>query len=133
MYVIAGDGDDRGRLEARARELALGPEIVRFLGYVPDEELPDLYRLADLFAMPSATEGFGIVYLEAAACGLRVLGGSTDGSSDAIRDSVGKPVRPDDTQALYEAIVRLLEKGKVRGNRALSAASFRSGAHLVPV
>ena len=59
---------------------------VRFLGYVPDEDLPDLYRLADLFVMPSTQEGFGIVYLEAAACGLRVVGGVGGGSGDAIPD-----------------------------------------------
>jgi len=113
MYVIAGDGDDRARLEALARDLGFGPDAVRFLGYVPDEDLPDLYRLADLFVMPSATEGFGIVYLEAAACGLRVLGGAADGSSDAIRDeSVGEAVDPGDTQALCEAIFRLLGRGK---------------------
>jgi phosphatidylinositol alpha-1,6-mannosyltransferase len=113
VYVIAGDGDDRGRLEALAHDLGFGPEVVRFLGYVPDEELPDLYRLADLFVMPSATEGFGIVYLEAVACGLRVLGGAADGSNDAIRDdSVGEAVEPANPQALFEAIVRLLKKGR---------------------
>jgi phosphatidylinositol alpha-1,6-mannosyltransferase len=114
VYVIAGDGDDRERLEARARELGLGQETVRFLGYVPDEELPDLYRLADLFVMPSATEGFGIVYLEAAACGLRVLGGAGDGSNDAIQDGrVGAMVDPDDSNALLRAIETGLSNGRV--------------------
>jgi phosphatidylinositol alpha-1,6-mannosyltransferase len=114
VYVIAGDGDDRERLEARARELGLGQEAVRFLGYVPDDELPDLYRLADLFVMPSATEGFGIVYLEAAACGLRVLGGAGDGSNDAIQDArVGATVDPDDLDALLSAIETGLSNGRV--------------------
>jgi phosphatidylinositol alpha-1,6-mannosyltransferase len=114
VYVIAGDGDDRERLEARARELGLGPETVRFLGYVPDEELPDLYRLADLFVMPSATEGFGIVYLEAAACGLRVLGGAGDGSNDAIQDArVGATVDPGDLDAMLTAIEAGLRDGRV--------------------
>jgi len=114
VYVIAGDGDDRERLEARARELGLAQETVRFLGYVPDEELPDLYRLADLFVMPSATEGFGIVYLEAAACGLRVLGGVGDGSNDAIQDDrVGATVDPDDPKALLRAIETGLSNGRV--------------------
>jgi len=114
VYVIAGDGDDRERLEARARKLGLGQETVRFLGYVPDEELPDLYRLADLFVMPSATEGFGIVYLEAAACGLRVLGGVGDGSNDAIQDDrVGATVDPDDPKALLRAIETGLSNGRV--------------------
>ena len=70
---------------------------VRFLGYVPDEDLPDLYRLADLFVMPSTEEGFGIVYLEAAACGLRVVGGAGGGSGDAVPDErVGVLVDPAD-------------------------------------
>lgn len=114
VYLIAGEGDDLPRLKRRALALGLGEEIVRFLGYVPDAELPDLYRLADLFVMPSATEGFGIVYLEAAACGLRVLGGAGDGSSDAIQDSrVGATVDPDDREALRAAIVAGLQEGRV--------------------
>ena len=87
---MAGDGDDRGRLEQRALELARDPAAVRFLGFVPEEDLPDLYRLADLFVMPSTHEGFGIVYLEAAACGLRVVGGVGGGSA---RRHPGRPGR----------------------------------------
>ena len=113
VHVVAGDGDDRARLEARAAELA-GGTAVRFLGYVPDEELPDLYRLADLFVMPSAEEGFGIVYLEAAACGLRVIGGAGGGSGDAVPDArVGELVDPADLAGLIEAVARLLGQGPV--------------------
>jgi phosphatidylinositol alpha-1,6-mannosyltransferase len=112
VHVVAGDGDDRARLEARASELAGAAGAVRFLGYVPDEELPDLYRLADLFVMPSSEEGFGIVYLEAAACGLRVIGGSGGGSSDAVPDErVGELVDPGDVDGLVEAVTRLLRQG----------------------
>jgi phosphatidylinositol alpha-1,6-mannosyltransferase len=94
--------------------MGLAADAVRFLGYVSDEELPALYCLADLFVMPSATEGFGIVYLEAAACGLRVLGGAGDGSRDAIPDArVGEIVDPTDKEALLAAIVRLLAQGRV--------------------
>jgi len=111
VHVVAGDGDDRPRLERRAAELA-GAGVVRFLGYVPEEELPDLYRLADLFVMPSSQEGFGIVYLEAAACGLRVVGGIGGGSADAIADErIGGLVPPNDGPALAQAIVRLLGQG----------------------
>jgi phosphatidylinositol alpha-1,6-mannosyltransferase len=113
VHVVAGDGDDRARLEGRAAELA-GDAAVRFLGYVPDEELPDLYRLADLFVMPSAEEGFGIVYLEAAACGLRVIGGAGGGSGDAVPDArVGELVDPADLTGLVEAVTRLLGQGRV--------------------
>ncbi|MFZ5783663.1 MAG: glycosyltransferase family 4 protein [Pseudomonadota bacterium] len=114
VHVVAGDGDDRPRLERRAAELAGDPQAVRFLGYVPDEELPDLYRLADLFVMPSSDEGFGIVYLEAAACGLRVLGGIGGGSADAVPDGrVGALVDPSDRAGFVEATARLLGMGRV--------------------
>jgi phosphatidylinositol alpha-1,6-mannosyltransferase len=80
---------------------------------VPEEELPDLYRLADLFVMPSSLEGFGIVYLEAAACGLRVVGGIGGGSADAIPDArVGLTVDPKDGAALVAAIRRSLGQGR---------------------
>ena len=114
VYLIAGEGDDLPRLEQRARNLGLGPDSVRFLGYVPDEELPDVYRLADLFVMPSSTEGFGIVYLEAAACGLRVVGGAADGSADAIQDPrVGTTVDPGNRDALLAAVLAGLAAGRV--------------------
>lgn len=113
VHIVAGDGDDRSRLERRARELAGDPSAVRFLGFIPDEDLPDLYRLADLYVMPSTQEGFGIVYLEAAACGLRVVGGIGGGSGDAIPDErVGTTVDPSDGEALMRAIVQMLGQGR---------------------
>lgn len=111
IHVVAGDGDDRARLERVAAELA--PGVVRFLGFVPDGDLPDLYRLADLYVMPSTEEGFGIVYLEAAACGLRVVGGKGGGTADAIPDErVGVIVDPADRDALAHAIERQLQMGR---------------------
>jgi phosphatidylinositol alpha-1,6-mannosyltransferase len=114
VHVVAGSGDDRARLERRARELTGDPAAVRFLGFVPEEDLPDLYRLADLYVMPSSQEGFGIVYLEAAACGLKVVGGAGGGSSDAVPDErIGVLVDPSDEKGLVEAIARLLRQGRV--------------------
>ncbi len=111
VHLVAGDGDDRRRLEQVAAVVA--PEgAVRFLGYVPDWELPDLYRSADLYVMPSTEEGFGIVYLEAAACGLRVVGGRGGGTADAIPESVGVIVDPTDRAALAAAILGELGKGR---------------------
>lgn len=112
VHVVVGDGDDRARLEAVAADVAPAG-AVRFLGYVPDDDLPDLYRLADLYVMPSTGEGFGIVYLEAAACGLRVVGGKGGGTTDAIPDErVGVLVDPTDRDALVGAILRQLEQGR---------------------
>ncbi|MCS6781168.1 MAG: glycosyltransferase family 4 protein, partial [Geminicoccaceae bacterium] len=82
-YLVVGDGDDRPRLERLARELGVAGQV-RFVGRVPDEELVDHYRLADLFVMPSKKEGFGIVFLEAMACGVPALGLNVDGSVDPL-------------------------------------------------
>lgn len=113
VYLVAGDGDDRQRLEARARELAGGEGVVRFLGFVPEEDLLDLYRLSSVYVMPSTQEGFGIVYLEAAACGVRVVGAHGGGSADAIPDGrVGVLVDAGDRAALVEAVAGQLAAGK---------------------
>ena len=85
VYVIAGDGDDRHHLEECAAREGVRDEV-RFVGHVPDDELPDLYRAADVFVMPSTGEGFGIVFLQAIASGLPVIGGDGDGSRDPLRD-----------------------------------------------
>jgi phosphatidylinositol alpha-1,6-mannosyltransferase len=112
IHVVAGGGDDRARLEQRALELA-GPGAVRFLGFVAEQELVDLYRLADLYVMPSTQEGFGIAYLEAAGCGVRVVGGVGGGSADAVPDGrVGALVDPADKAALTATILAELERGR---------------------
>jgi phosphatidylinositol alpha-1,6-mannosyltransferase len=83
IYLIAGVGDDELRLQQLAAERGLTGLVV-FTGHVPDGELPGYYALADVFAMPSIGEGFGIVWLEAAACGLPFVAGNADGSVDAL-------------------------------------------------
>ena len=83
VYIIGGDGDDRMRLEALAKELGV-IENCRFMGRIPEDEKVDHYRLADLFVMPSTGEGFGIVFLEAMACGIPAVGLDMDGSVDPL-------------------------------------------------
>lgn len=85
VYLIAGTGGDRARLEALAHNTGAG-QIVRFLGFVPDEDLADLYRATDLYVMPSHGEGFGIAFVEAMACGTPALGLNVGGAGDALRD-----------------------------------------------
>ncbi len=104
VYLIVGGGDDKTRLEALAHDLAVADHVV-FAGTVSSDELPQLYRLADVFVMPSTQEGFGIVFLEAAASGLRVIGGNADGSLDALADgAIGTAVDPADSSALVRAV-----------------------------
>jgi phosphatidylinositol alpha-1,6-mannosyltransferase len=89
-YLVVGDGLYRGMLEAIAAECGVADKVV-FAGAVAEEELVDHYVLGDVFVMPNRrlpngdTEGFGLVFLEANACGLPVIAGSDGGSIDAVR------------------------------------------------
>jgi phosphatidylinositol alpha-1,6-mannosyltransferase len=93
QLAIAGAGRDRARLERRARARGAGASV-RFLGRVPDDEsFPRLYACADVFAMPCRNrwggleaEGFGIVFLEAAAAGVPAVAGRSGGSHEAMVD-----------------------------------------------
>jgi glycosyltransferase involved in cell wall biosynthesis len=60
--------------------------VVVFTGEIENSKLPTLYRAADVFVMPSSGEGFGIVYLEALACGTPVIAGDSDGARDPLQD-----------------------------------------------
>jgi phosphatidyl-myo-inositol dimannoside synthase len=100
-YLIAGVGSDRPRLEALARELGIAPHV-RFLGKVPGPDLPSLYEAADLFALPSTGEGFGIAFLEAMACGTPSIGLAVGGAPDALGDGdLGYCVAPDEFPATF--------------------------------
>jgi phosphatidylinositol alpha-1,6-mannosyltransferase len=85
VYVVAGEGDERARLQSLAAERGLA-ERVRFVGVLDQDVLVDAYRMADLFVMPSSGEGFGIAFLEAMACGTPALGLAACGAVDALAD-----------------------------------------------
>jgi phosphatidylinositol alpha-1,6-mannosyltransferase len=115
--VVAGDGDDRARLEAKAA--ALGPPV-RFLGRVSDQALDALYRDCAFFVMPSRDEGFGLVFLEAMRAGKACIGGA-GAAAEVIEDGVtGLVVDATDTGEVEKAVVRLfLEPGtRARMGRA---------------
>jgi phosphatidylinositol alpha-1,6-mannosyltransferase len=105
VYLIAGVGEDRERLERLAHSLNVG-NLVRFLGKVSDVDMPDLYRASDLFALPSTGEGFGIAFIEAMACGTPAIGLAVGGAPDALGDGeLGHCVRPADFNlAFFNAI-----------------------------
>jgi phosphatidylinositol alpha-1,6-mannosyltransferase len=96
----------------------LGPaELVRWLGYVPEVDLPDLYRSADLFLLctredrgQAEVEGFGLAFLEAQACGIPVVGTRTGGISDAVAEGQGGwLIDQDNTGALAAILADLVE------------------------
>jgi phosphatidylinositol alpha-1,6-mannosyltransferase len=130
IYLIVGDGDDRPRLESLTVECGVR-ENVQFAGLVPEEELPDYFRLADVFVMPSAAEGFGIVFLEAMATGIRVIGGSQDGSRDALCDgALGTLVDPENGEELASAIITALDDPTRTGDRTIRFKSNLFSEHL---
>lgn len=109
-YLIVGDGPDRRRLTAKAAELGVTDRVV-FAGRIPESEKAAHYRLADAFVMPGCGEGFGIVYLEALACGIPVLASTLDASREALQDGeMGLLVDPRNRAELYDGIVRVLQK-----------------------
>jgi phosphatidylinositol alpha-1,6-mannosyltransferase len=115
VYLIAGSGPYQGELEKLASDLGVQDRVV-FAGRVADEDLPDLYALCDVFVMVSRArieendvEGFGIVLLEANACGKPAIGGRSGGIPDALADQVtGLLVDPSSADETSEALARVL-------------------------
>jgi phosphatidylinositol alpha-1,6-mannosyltransferase len=130
IYLVIGDGDDRPRLEALAAQFQV-QEQVHFAGCVPAEELPDYFRLGDVFVMPSTGEGFGIVFLEAMASGIDVIGGNQDGSPDPLADGVlGQAVDPKNREELISAICTALRNSRIQVNRASRFKAQAFAEHL---
>jgi phosphatidyl-myo-inositol dimannoside synthase len=114
-YVIVGSGEEEAHLRSLALQLGVGT-CVSFVGAAPDRDLPDYYRACDVFVLPNREEanqdieGFGIVFLEANACGKPVVGGRSGGTSDAVLDGVtGLLVDGESPSALTLALRSLLQ------------------------
>jgi glycosyltransferase involved in cell wall biosynthesis len=116
-YLVIGRGDDQPRLAALAKELGVSDRVI-FAGFVPTAKLVAHYRLADAYVMPSQ-EGFGIVYLEALACGVPVISGDQDGSADPLQDGrLGWRVPHRDPAAVAAACIDVLQGQDPRCNGA---------------
>ncbi len=107
--VVAGDGDDRHRLEAKAAALGISDRVL-FTGFTSEATLMELYRRCAAFAMPSRGEGFGLVYLEAMRAGKPVLAARDSAAEEIVVDgATGLLVNPDDREELRGALGRLLD------------------------
>lgn len=121
VYLIAGKGPEQQRLQQAAERLGIS-HAVRFAGYVPEERLADYYNLADIFVMPTSVEeatgdveGFGMVFLEANACGKPVVAGRSGGTFDSVSDGVtGFLVEPEDVEELRHVLSGLLKDPSLR-------------------
>ena len=114
-YLVVGAGKKRSTYVKLAEELAIA-DAVRFVGNVPDKDLPALFNAATAYigvsrrADGTRVEGFGIALAEASACGLPVIAGRSGGLAEAVHDGeTGLVVDPDDPAAVVAALKRLLE------------------------
>jgi phosphatidylinositol alpha-1,6-mannosyltransferase len=146
--ALAGAGRDGTRLARRAARRGLAGRF-RLLGPLPEADLPALYATADVFAMLCRerwggleAEGFGIVFLEAAACGVPAVAGRSGGSEEAVADGeTGFVVDPRDPGAAADALARLLDDpdrrtamGVAARRRALESFSYDAlAARLLPL
>jgi phosphatidylinositol alpha-1,6-mannosyltransferase len=139
--VIAGEGDDRPRLEAQAAALGVAGQVA-FTGFVSEATLAEMYRRCAAFAMPSRGEGFGLVYLEAMRAGKPCIAARGSAAEEIIEDrKTGLLVDPDDSEELAGALGRLLgdpalaremgEAGRRRWQKEFSIERFR--ARLAPL
>ncbi|HMM75047.1 MAG TPA: glycosyltransferase family 4 protein [Gammaproteobacteria bacterium] len=112
-YALIGIGEHRAELEARARALGVAART-HFLGHVSPEDLPRWYNACNVFAMPNReidgdTEGFGMVFLEAGACGKPCIAGRAGGTGSAVADNVtGLRVDGTSIPEIAAALARLL-------------------------
>jgi phosphatidylinositol alpha-1,6-mannosyltransferase len=142
--VVVGEGPDRPRLQEEAARLGLDGSV-RFAGHVPDEELEQLYASSAVFALPSrgrvgpepAGEGFGLVFLEAAAAGLPVVAGGTGAVPEVVQHGrTGLLVDPESPDEVAESIAGLLvdhqrarrmgEEGRKHVERLYTYDEFRN-------
>jgi phosphatidylinositol alpha-1,6-mannosyltransferase len=126
QVAIGGSGRDRARLEKR---VAATGAPVTFLGRVPEGDLADVYGAADVYAMLCRNrwagleqEGFGIVFLEAAAAGVPQVAGDSGGAAEAVLDGqTGFVVDPTDVAAVVHALARLLTDADLRTRMGTTA------------
>jgi len=113
-YMLSGKSDPIEN--QRIKEIIKINKIEEFViltGFLPDNEVQDHYLLADAFVMPSKAEGFGISFIEAAACGCPSIAGNKDGSTDAlVNGKLGRLIDPNKKSALIAAILETLKTGR---------------------
>jgi phosphatidylinositol alpha-1,6-mannosyltransferase len=139
VLLVVGDGPSRGAVEAAARTAPAGSVVLA--GEVPDAELPAYYSACDLFAMPCRSrwaglevEGFGIVFLEAAASGKAVVAGRSGGAAEAVVDGeTGLLVEGREPKAVALAVTRLLLDEGLRARMGTAGRAHVERSHTWPM
>lgn len=126
QIVIGGSGPDRSDMDERISRGRL--DNVTLVGFVPDEDLADYYRAADVFLLPSRTaEGFGLVLLEAAACGVPAIATRSGAPPELIDDGVSGYLVPVDSSASMAAAIQRFLDDRTLAPRMGKAAFDRHG------
>ena len=120
LLVVGAEGRKKSQVLEVIRSSSLTENDIRFLGFVPDEDLPILYSGSSLFVLPSLYEGFGLPLAEAMACGVPVIASDTSSIPEVAGDA-GLLVPPTEPVAFAEAILR------VRSDEALRRAMIEKG------
>jgi glycosyltransferase involved in cell wall biosynthesis len=124
---IAGEGDDRSRLERLASYLGVADEV-RFLGFVSEAEKVELLRSAWATVLLSPKEGWGITNVEAAACGTPAVASDSPGLRESVRhEQTGILVPHGDVDALAMVLVRLAEAPDLVAALGANARAFAEG------
>jgi len=114
ILQVIGKNQNIGRMKKLAGKLGV-MDCVKFLGWIPPEKIKTYYRKASIFVMPSLMEGFGLVFLEAMAQGLPIIGGNVGGTLELIKDGKnGFLVNPGDVSTLGVKIRELLTNLELR-------------------
>ena len=124
VTLIVGDGEERDNLHKQAKDLGL--KSVHFFGNVAQSELRKVYNVSDVNLVPSRREPFGLVAIEAMACGAPVIATDQGGLPDFVNESVGGLVPVEDAKALADKILEVLtrKEGKEREDWCKDIASY---------
>jgi phosphatidyl-myo-inositol dimannoside synthase len=138
VLLVGGEGTERQALERLAKELEISDRVT-FTGLVPEHRMPEYFAACDVFCMPCTnryggldTEGFGVVFIEAAATGIPSIAGRCGGSVEAVEDGITGIVLDDPTPRTVAIALAALRKDRALGARFGGAGRARVEKRFAP-
>lgn len=129
ILLLVGDGPEISKVEREVHELGLSGKV-KFLG--KQENVQEILQISDVFLLPSAQESFGLVALEAMACGVPVIASNAGGLPEVVQDGVtGYLFAVGDIEGMSEAVIRLLKNPML--HQQIARQAIASAGHRFPV